>query len=660
MTKARINVEHDQEAAECSPPEPGLWRDNAHLEPSRWWFLSSVFPLIAGTLGPVASAFSICALAQPWRQHLVPGGDIQEASFITDPPWLTAANAVQLAVAIVSNVFLLFNMARRVRFSIAQPITILGWYISAIVLISLTATASGPLLEGIEFIEDELIWSQSFYYAIWAAILYFIDASLMAVTFWGAASGHYQKEFKLTSSQRTLMLQTIMLLIYIHLGARIFCSIEGWGYLDAVYWADVSLFTIGFGDYAPETTLGRALVIPYALIGITSLGLVIGAVRSLTLEGGRQRLTARMEEKIRQRTIRKMLHKGNDEILEPVRRESEAFPAPSSQISAEFSRRKAEFSLMRKIQSKCSFRKRWTSLVISAGAWLILWLIGAVVFEKAERHYQNWTYFESFYFCFEAWTTIGYGDLTPVSNAGKSFFVFWSTLALPIMTILISHAGNTVIKFVRNGVLRLGNVTILPGDESFLGNMKHIMSKMTFGKTYPRYFKSASPGNLFKSSSQGIKPSDGIQDDRGHQATAFSSRTLSSNMAYNAGRHTDDKLPTGSELHLLLVSEVRTLATHLKTSKSRCYTFDEWAWYLKLMGEDERNHRTHCKVRSIEKRYSLNEGLNEDSMWSWVGHHNPLIDSQEESTWILERLVNRLQELLLADSRQQQEKHVDE
>lgn len=52
-----------------------------------WWFLSTAFPMIAGTLGPVASAFSICSLAEPWRQNLVPGADIQSAVEIPDPPW---------------------------------------------------------------------------------------------------------------------------------------------------------------------------------------------------------------------------------------------------------------------------------------------------------------------------------------------------------------------------------------------------------------------------------------------------------------------------------------------------------------------------------------------------------------------------------------------
>lgn len=43
--------------------------------------------MIAGTIGPVASAFSICALVSPWRQHLLPGQQPDQAQYIPDPAW---------------------------------------------------------------------------------------------------------------------------------------------------------------------------------------------------------------------------------------------------------------------------------------------------------------------------------------------------------------------------------------------------------------------------------------------------------------------------------------------------------------------------------------------------------------------------------------------
>ncbi|KAM0264925.1 hypothetical protein ACHAQJ_000441 [Trichoderma viride] len=654
--------------------------DNAHLEPSRWWFLSSVFPMVAGTLGPVASAFSICALVGPWRQHLTPGGNPDSAPYLTDPAWLTATNAVQLVIAVISNFFLLFNMARRVRFSIAQPITIVGWYISAICLICLTSMGAGPLIQGLDFPVDELIWSQSFYYGIWAAILYFIIATLMTITFWGASAGHYPKDFILSLSQRTLMLQTIMLLIYLHVGAAVFCAIEGWGYLDTVYWADVTLFTIGFGDFSPETNLGKALTIPYAIIGIISLGLVIEAVRGLTLEGGKRRVLARIEEKKRRRTVRAISRKGADDILEPIQEEPSLPRTPTDKsITSEFERRKAEFALMRKIQAKAATRRKWMALGVSVLVWLVFWMVGAVVFMHAEKPYQGWTYFDAFYFCFIAYTTIGYGDFTPVSNAGKAFFVFWSLMALPTITVLISHAGSTVIKIVRDSTIRLGNVTILPGEEAYIASFKHLVSRMTLGKVFESHYESATPLTLDapKNNAQRVAEfMDQLDDDdlseneresdareRGrpeaaHRADSHASTFTSIvRRSLSRLRNPEHNIPTGSDFHFLLISEIQAITKNLKENKTHSYSFDEWAWYLKLIGEDEHNPDTHGKAKIIGQKSSKDEnGRDEVVKWSWVGHRSPLMGSQGESEWILEKLVDRLQESLAAESKQRRGK----
>ena len=113
----------------------------------------------------------------------------------------------------------------------------------------LTACASGPLV--IEPKSDHA-FSQAFYYAVFSAGLYFLVASLMLVTVWGAYQGKYDKKFQLTMSQRTLMLQTISFLVYLLAGAAVYSHIEGWAYLDALYWADFTLLTIGIGDYSPR------------------------------------------------------------------------------------------------------------------------------------------------------------------------------------------------------------------------------------------------------------------------------------------------------------------------------------------------------------------------------------------------------------------------
>ncbi|UNI18090.1 hypothetical protein JDV02_004382 [Purpureocillium takamizusanense] len=732
----------EEQLAHRISPESRFQNDEVHLAPSRWWFASSAFPMIAGTLGPVASAFSICALVRQWRQWWPPNTDIDTATFLPDPAWLTIVNAVQLAVALVSNMFLLLNMTKRVRFSIAQPITIVGWYISAICLIALNATAVGPLDDDLNGIpSNEIVWSQAFYYGIWAAILYFIDASLLLVTFLGASYGHYSKDFNLTPSQRTLMLQTIMFLMYLLLGALIFSSIEGWNYLDGVYFADVTLFTVGFGDFTASTTLARSLLFPYALIGVISLGLVISSIRSMILERGRRALDARMEEKNRRRVIRSITKKGKDDVLTPLKRE----PTIDEPPPGEFERRRTEFELMRKIQEKASQRRKWVAMAISTGSWLVLWLLGAFIFMKCEEKYQGWTYFDGVYFCFVSLITIGYGDVVPTSNAGKSFFVFWSLMALPTMTVLISNAGDTVVKFIRDATITLGNITILPGEHGFTDYVKYVAHQLSFGSLFDcmggaahdlekqrsgtdnspvgyrikeRLSTAGSARNDVAKTSSNV--TDGSPSGTSDAATGSNLEPMSTHgrRSLSVVRRRLGNLPTGHDLHLLLISEIQNVAKHVREAKPRRYTFEEWAWYLGLIGEDERDPDTHRKAlpkqkhkhkkkgnhhkrhnrgghhndhrdRSAELERSSNDqdqdrqerpprrrsmgdvvsgeesdvqqspatnnqtpGTGNDGneserlKWSWVGRRSPLMGGQEESEWILERLMDRLKESL--------------
>jgi potassium channel subfamily K len=691
--------------------------------------------MIAGTLGPVASAFSICALVRPWRQSYPPGSDVQKAEYINDPVWLLVINAIQLAVAVVANLFLLLNMARRIRFTVAQPITFVTWYMSSFCLVILCAVSARYLAD-----DSDIIWSQAFYYGIYAAVLYFIVASLMVVTFFGAKAGKYDKDFLLTASQRTLMLQTIMFLMYLLLGALVFSTIEGWNYLDTVYWADVTLFTVGFGDIYAQTHLGRALVIPYALIGVISLGLVIGSIRSLILERGRQRLEARMIEKKRRRLVRRMTRIGADGILEPIHDEFLVGSPDTYQTGmTEFERRGQEFRLMREIQHQAERRRRWASMAISATVWLVLWLVGAKIFHSCEARYQSWSYFDAFYFCFVSLTTIGYGDVSPISNAGKSFFVFWSLLALPTMTVLISNAGDTIVRVIRDGTNQLGNITILPGERGFKKDLKEILRMLSCGKLFEEPISETLPGFLGIAQ---IQPSDDSDDDTTDEAETVQEQDAKeldaekeltmkqkdkdaeemtekpngspSKEEKEHGKNGNDSKPSkkgtstrqsssrsstrdnGSQLtlrpiittssrrdiplqvptnqadyHVVLIEEIARVTQHLRQPTPHKYSFEEWAWYLKLIGEDESNAETHRRAMPhVHHRRSQRNGHGKEHagqetdkggaknkpdghiQWSWIGSRSPLMGAQEEAEWILGKLTQRLAQELKEVQRQ--------
>ena len=560
---------------------------------------------------------------------------------------LLAVNGISLVIAIIANLALLLNMARRISFTVAQPITIFGWYISSILLIALVAAAPSKLQ-----IDDPYhIFSGAFYYAIMAAVLYFTVSSLMVLTVFGVYKGNYSREFKLTMSQRTLMIQTISFLVYLLAGAAVFSKIEGWRYLDTVYWADVTLLTVGFGDMAPGTHLGRSLLFPYAIGGILVLGLVIGSIRSLVLERGKKKMSARMMEKTRERAIQKMAD-GHGKF------KSSSIKKPTSDMgkndTSERERRAEEFRIMREIQAQAATTRQWTSLSISALAWLILWTIGAVVFWKAE-HLQEWTYFESLYFSYVALLTIGYGDLHPQDDSGKAFFVFWSLLAVPTMTVLISNMGGTIVKGIRDVALWVGELTVLPGDMSMKDKVKQSAAKASRGKVGGGGFSEAEPVAAAMDGTEKSEGTDGADKHALDRVTA-EFEASEERQAIEAARRGDWDAVGKHHYHYLLMREINHILPDINQSPPRRYAYDEWAWFLKLMGEDESGTEHHRVVdgntaakpgRSLARQRAAEEDDQGNVVaWSWIGENSPLMGVKDEAEWVLERLALALEQEL--------------
>jgi len=67
------------------------------------------------------------------------------------------------------------------------------------------------------------------------------------------------------------------------LGTWFYNLVEGWDVLDALYFSVVTLTTVGYGDFTPETAEGKLFTIFYILIG---LGLVSGFVLLMADKSG--------------------------------------------------------------------------------------------------------------------------------------------------------------------------------------------------------------------------------------------------------------------------------------------------------------------------------------------------------------------------------------
>ena len=66
---------------------------------------------------------------------------------------------------------------------------------------------------------------------------------------------------------------SILVTLWTVFGALVMGSFEEWSFTRGIYFALVTLTTIGFGDYAPSKDYSRGFNVFYASIGIIMVGM---------------------------------------------------------------------------------------------------------------------------------------------------------------------------------------------------------------------------------------------------------------------------------------------------------------------------------------------------------------------------------------------------
>lgn len=71
----------------------------------------------------------------------------------------------------------------------------------------------------------------------------------------------------------------IILVVYIFLGAMMYCYLEGWDFFAAFYFVFISMSTIGFGDYVPKNKICMIASIVYLVFGLALMSMCINVVQ---------------------------------------------------------------------------------------------------------------------------------------------------------------------------------------------------------------------------------------------------------------------------------------------------------------------------------------------------------------------------------------------
>jgi potassium channel subfamily K len=655
-----------------------------------WWFASTAIPLVAAAIAPLANVISIAALVTYWRMDISDGnggvvGELDGKPF-RDPRWAYWLNVASLVCGFVGNIFLLFNFTGRVRYIIALPATIIFWYVATGILVGITISMHlyTPPISPFQ------VYTQGFWYAVIAAALYFICSLLLMFNMLGYFLGHYPQQFDLTDHQRTLILQSMLFFVWLGGGGAVFSTVEThygndpqpWAFVDGLYFCDVTILTVGFGDLYPHGDLGRGLVFPYSVLGIIMLGLVITSISKFASEISEDKVIRRHVERKRSRTVERSITSSQEirriESRQDARvtaggrhvRISHPFDprafsstkatkldAPRSSFSGFSGRRpsasvippvrkrinfsdalkrkeetflvlrneKDKFDAMRHIQHSTNRFKRWYSLSMSVIAFGILWCIGAVVFWQLEKDAQGMTYYQALYFCYVCLLTIGYGDLAPKSNAGRCFFLLWSLIAVPTMTILVNDLGGTVIANFKKGTFRIGDFTILPKAgvwrEWIEANPRvfKVLKRLQENRERKKRMKEGIPFP----DEEGVVPKADPDVQSLHPTLQDLTREVTKDMK--------DKIPDHSTLARRLAVAIRTVASDLKNDEDKNYTFEEWAELTRLI-----------RFTSEPASEAINEESNDVLEWDWIGENSPMMSGLSEPEFVLDRLCESL------------------
>lgn len=199
----------------------------------------------------------------------------------------------------------------------------------------------------------------------------------------------------------------VLVAIYVLGGALVHLALErdddgrGWTFVDCLYFVSMTMSTVGYGDLSPTSEGTRWWTVLMIIVGVS---LIFPLLASL-FEG-----------------VTRPLTKAGRDALDRM------FPQQGVDIEGDGS---VDYKIPRHpfiFYSKNLFPSLFLNLAIQ--------LISAGIFCALEE----WTFSDALYHCLVTCTTVGYGDVTIVTQAGRG----WAAIHMVVAVILVAELLSTV------------------------------------------------------------------------------------------------------------------------------------------------------------------------------------------------------------------------
>jgi potassium channel subfamily K, other eukaryote len=221
--------------------------------------------------------------------------------------------------------------------------------------------------------------------------------------------------------------------------------------------------------------------------------------------------------------------------------------------------------------------------------------------------------------------TIGYGDFAPKTGAGRTFFVLWSFIAVPTITILASHLTSTVVSAFNAWSHTVADHTILPKNDRWRLLHDRFVE-----------WKASLPWSKARQQNPGI----------GDRTITMNRTQTIRNEMFAAGLETPDihaierqhdvdlesRQPDAAVLARQLALAIRRAAKDMSMEAPRQYSYEEWVEFTRLI-------RFSAVASPSEVFKEADEGMIE---WDWLAENSPMMAEYTEAEFVLERLCESL------------------
>jgi len=200
-----------------------------------------------------------------------------------------------------------------------------------------------------------------------------------------------------------VLVQAVIFLAYFGIGCAFYSNVEGWTGVQSLYFLMVSASTVGYGDLNPSPGFSRLFTIIWILIGIIC---VFAQLSHFVAELFRPVF----------RAMRNML-----ERLTPV---------PGIDIDGD-----GTYDFVMPRRPLIYYSK---SLIGPFTFIIIIQIIFASIFTIIET---SWSFGDAFYHCIVTATTVGYGDVTILTESGRVFAFVHIVISVSLLAALIGDVG---------------------------------------------------------------------------------------------------------------------------------------------------------------------------------------------------------------------------